>query len=204
MAITVNRPISAWYEESDLQPWWRIDYPPVAAYLSYIFGVMYLRVEPIAMNMQRGYESESLKVYMRFTALLVDMIFLIPALLLIAKQFNRHISNLLLVTLLIKPDVLLIDHGHFQYNSLILGLILLAFHCLLNKKYYLACLLYTVAVHAKQMATYYSLAFLAGLLGVAIREYRHSRMKLMVELGKYGLIVVGMSLVIWAPWINHY
>lgn len=176
----------------------------MAAYISYVFGTIYRRIEPAAMDLQRGYESESLKAYMRFTVLLVDMVFLIPALVLVSKQFNRHISNLLLVTLLIKPDVLLIDHGHFQYNSLILGLTLLAFHCLLNKKYYLVCLLYTVAVHAKQMATYYSLGFLAALLGLTIREYRHNRTKLMVELGKYGLIVVGVSLAIWAPWINHY
>jgi alpha-1,3-glucosyltransferase len=57
MTITVNRPISAWYEESDSQPWWRIDYPPVAAYLSYIFGTIYRRIEPAAMDIQRGYES---------------------------------------------------------------------------------------------------------------------------------------------------
>jgi alpha-1,3-glucosyltransferase len=117
---------------------------------------------------------------MRFTVILVDAVFLIPAIVMVGRQFSRHVSHLLVVVLLLKPDVLLIDHGHFQYNSLILGLILLAFLCLLTKRYYLACLLYTVAVHAKQMATYYSLAFLAALLGLAFREHRHKRSRLIV------------------------
>lgn len=38
MAITVNRPVSLWYTEHTQNPWWRIDYPPIAAYLSYILG----------------------------------------------------------------------------------------------------------------------------------------------------------------------
>jgi alpha-1,3-glucosyltransferase len=46
MSITVNRPIQSWYQEYDLQPWWRIDYPPIAAYLSYIFGMFYRHIEP--------------------------------------------------------------------------------------------------------------------------------------------------------------
>ncbi len=44
MSITVNRPISSWYEEGESEPWWRIDYPPVAAYLSYLFGAFYRRI----------------------------------------------------------------------------------------------------------------------------------------------------------------
>ncbi len=141
---------------------------------------------------------------MRFTVILVEAALLIPAVVMVGRQFGRQVGQLLMVVLLVRPDVLLIDHGHFQYNSLILGLILLAFLCLLSKRYYIACLLYTLALHAKQMATYYSLAFLAALLALAFRDHRHSRSKALVEVGKYGLIVVGVSLLIWAPWINRY
>ncbi len=64
-----------------------------------------------------------------------------------------------------KPDLILIDHGHFQYNSLIIGLILGGFHCILTGHYYMCCLLFTIAIHSKQMAVYYALAFLAALVG---------------------------------------
>ena len=110
----------------------------------------------------------------------------------------------MLLLVLLKPDSILIDHGHFQYNSLILGLILWAFYCLLKEKYYLTCLLYTVAIHSKQMAVYYSLAFLAGLIGVTYQRYRHNRSEMLVELVKYGVIVVTVSMVIWAPWMGSF
>lgn len=57
MSITVNRPITMWYDEHEEQPWWRIDYPPIAAYLSYIFGRLYQTIEGEAMQIQKGYES---------------------------------------------------------------------------------------------------------------------------------------------------
>jgi alpha-1,3-glucosyltransferase len=55
MSITLNRNMRNWYEEIGEEPWWRIDYPPVAAYLSYIFGKIYQSIEPDAMRIQRGY-----------------------------------------------------------------------------------------------------------------------------------------------------
>ncbi len=75
----------------------------------------------------------------------------------------------------LKPDLIMIDHGHFQYNSLILGLILSAIYCLLNKNYYLCCILYTISIHSKQMSVYYSLAFFSALFGLTIKDnsYRH-------------------------------
>jgi alpha-1,3-glucosyltransferase len=93
---------------------------------------------------------------------------------------NKKLSYLLILMVLLKPDVILIDHGHFQYNSLILGLILLSFYFILQKRYYYVCVLYTIAVHSKQMATYYSLAFLASLVGLTIQENKHNKTKLIV------------------------
>lgn len=39
MEITLHLPIKEWYFY-DLQ-WWGLDYPPLSAYLSYIFGKMF-------------------------------------------------------------------------------------------------------------------------------------------------------------------
>lgn len=141
---------------------------------------------------------------MRFSSLLIDIVFLIPPLVLLSKQMNKKLSYLLILMVLLKPDVILIDHGHFQYNSLILGLILLSFYFILQKKYYYVCILYTIAVHSKQMATYYSLAFLASLVGLTIQENKHNKTKLIVQHIKYALIVITVSLIIWMPWINSY
>ncbi len=102
---------------------------------------------------------------------------------------------------LLKPDIILIDHGHFQYNSLILGLILGAFYCLLTKKYYSCCVLFTIAIHSKQMAVYYALAFFAGLIGSLWRDFKGNNTKIFIEIFKFGIIVISLSILIWLPFI---
>jgi alpha-1,3-glucosyltransferase len=154
------------------------------------------------MLLQRGYESESLKVYMRLTALLVDLICLFPPVYLISNHFQRQIPQLFLLIFLLKPDSILIDHGHFQYNSLILGLILTSFYCLFKQYWYMTCFFFTIAIHSKQMAVYYALAFLAGLIGMTFSHYRYNRLKFFGEIIKYAFIVVGVSLILWAPWFG--
>lgn len=52
------------------------------------------------------------------------------------------------------------------------------------------------------MAVYYSLAFFAALIGLTIQEHKHNQTKLLIQLLKFGLIVLIVSLLIWFPWIN--
>lgn len=44
MSVTVHRPIQKWYTEHSSEPWWRIDYPPVAAYVSWLLGSIYNKI----------------------------------------------------------------------------------------------------------------------------------------------------------------
>jgi alpha-1,3-glucosyltransferase len=106
-----------------------------------------------------------------------------------------------MASLLLKPDLIAIDHGHFQYNSLIIGLILGAFYCLLNRNYYICCVLFTIAVHSKQMAVYYALAFLAGLIGRVLTDYKTDKIRILKEIIIFAFIVLTVSLIIWLPFI---
>ena len=139
---------------------------------------------------------------MRLTAIIVDFLCLFPAVYLISSQFQSKLSRLFMLIFLLKPDAILIDHGHFQYNSLILGLILLSFYFMLQQRYYLTCILFTLTIHSKQMAVYYSLAFLCGLIGLTFQHYRHDRYRFIAEIVKYGVIVFIVSIILWAPWFG--
>ncbi len=118
---------------------------------------------------------------MRTTVLLVDFIFLIPPLYLLAlelspvKNRNNSLFISLIICIFLKPDQILIDHGHFQYNCLILGLIMYSFYFMITERRYLACFLYTIAINSKLMAVYYSLAFFAGLIGISWRKFGRNR-----------------------------
>ena len=65
------------------------------------------------------------------------------------------------------PCLLIIDHGHFQYNSAMLGLAAGAFACFLNSRYYTGAMLFCLALCFKQMALFYALAVFFYLLGQA-------------------------------------
>lgn len=106
--------------------WWRLDYPPLSGYFAYAWGQIALKfdlpeiVEPFK---SRGLENAQVKVFMRLSVLVSELLFLIPFLLALR---DKSAGNLLLSA----PLLILIDHGHFQYNCVMLGLVLLGFLCL--------------------------------------------------------------------------
>ena len=90
-------------------------------------------------------------------------------------------SLLTLVLVLINPTIVLIDHGHFQYNCISLGLTQLAVYFLLNtsanqrnqssiKLKWLICAsaLFCMALNYKQMELYHALPFFFYLLGLSL------------------------------------
>ena len=54
------------------------------------------------------------------------------------------------------------------------------------------------------MSVYYSLAFFAGLIGLAGRKrnWRTHRNAFLLELALYGAIVAGTTLILWLPWLT--
>ena len=84
-----------------------------------------------------------------------------------------------------------------------LGLILLAFYCMITGRRFLCCFLYTLAINCKLMSVYFSLAFFAGLIGLTFRKYGPQRKeKIIGECIFYGGIVLITTLIIWLPWMG--
>ncbi|GMF14981.1 unnamed protein product [Phytophthora lilii] len=122
MEITTSLRVSDWYfntTSNDLL-YWGLDYPPLTAYVSYLFGLAAEVAEPsmVELTSSRGYESATSKVFMRTSVLLYDVLLFIPAIYCVARamygseHWTRRTAFLLLI--LLQPAVLLIDHGHFQ------------------------------------------------------------------------------------------
>jgi alpha-1,3-glucosyltransferase len=68
---------------------------------------------------------------------------------------------------MLNPTLLIIDHGHFQYNAVMLGLTLWSIHFILEHRFVWASIFYCLAIGYKHMALYYSLAYFFFLLGFA-------------------------------------
>jgi alpha-1,3-glucosyltransferase len=209
LEITVSLPIGDWYRNTtnnDLQ-YWGLDYPPVTAYFSLLFGTIANNVYPklVALFSSRGIETTIGKMFMRWTVIISDLLVFIPAVFLICKRYHQynkveaqHVITINLLSVLFLPSLLLIDHGHFQYNSVCIGFALLAIDRFLNGSDLLGCVLYCLSLNYKQMALYYAPVYFFSLL----RKSFDSNSTLMLQLKNIlllGLYVIFTFFVLWLP-----
>ncbi|KAG2169557.1 hypothetical protein JADG_009296 [Aureobasidium aubasidani] len=174
MELTINLPVSHWYFH-DLQ-WWGLDYPPLTAYHSWALGKVGNFINPawFALKSSRGLDDHDLKTFMRATVIVSEYLILVPA----AVIFIRHMSKLCGITtwessvaltaVLMQPATMLIDHGHFQYNTVMLGLMLASMSSMLAGRHLWSCVYFVAALGFKQMALFYAPAVFAYLLGICV------------------------------------
>lgn len=174
MEITIHLPITHWYFH-DLQ-WWGLDYPPLTAYHSWLLGQVGNFINPdwFALYLSRGLDNHDLKVFMRGTVLVSEYLIYIPAIIYCTRRlsFLQGVSNwdanVALTAILLQPATILIDNGHFQYNTVMLGFFVAALTCMLTNRPYSSCFFFVSALGFKQMALFYAPAVAAYLAGICI------------------------------------
>ncbi|XP_077981304.1 dolichyl pyrophosphate Man9GlcNAc2 alpha-1,3-glucosyltransferase-like [Glandiceps talaboti] len=209
MEITYHIPIKDWYfntSNNDLM-YWGLDYPPLTAYHSWICGYIAHQINPewVALNESRGIETYEHKLFMRYTVLVADLLVYIPAVLLYCyvalkekSQTERFRSA---IVILLYPGLLLIDHGHFQYNCVSLGFTLWAITALISGHDLLGSMAFVLALNYKQMELYHALPFFCYLLGKCfISETEHWLWKLT----KIGTVVITTFILCWLPFLDDF
>lgn len=127
-----------------------------------------------ALHTSRGFENQLLKVYMRATVLVSEYLVFVPAAIILNRKLarlrsvNKWESSIALVAILMQPSTILIDHGHFQYNTVMLGFVLASLSSLLASRYLWGSVFLVAALCFKQMALYYAPPVFAYLLGVCL------------------------------------
>ncbi|KAM8890610.1 dolichyl pyrophosphate Man9GlcNAc2 alpha-1,3-glucosyltransferase [Synchiropus picturatus] len=175
--ITYSLPVRQWYfntTDNDLN-YWGLDYPPLTAYHSWICAHVanMINHEWVEHQKSRGYESPTHKLFMRTTVLITDLLVYIPAVVvycicLCEGALRKKVCNLL--CFLLYPGLILIDHGHFQYNSVSLGLALWAIVALGRGWDATGSAAFCLALNYKQMELYHALPFFCYLLGRSIKQ----------------------------------
>ncbi|KAK3383187.1 ALG6, ALG8 glycosyltransferase family-domain-containing protein [Lasiosphaeria ovina] len=171
MEITTNLPISQWYFH-DLQ-WWGLDYPPLTAYHSWLCGKIGSLIDPswFALYASRGLHSPALKIFMRATVVVSEYLIYVPAVVVFVRRFSRlsgvptWTASVALVAILMQPATILIDHVHFQYNTVMLGFVVSSISSMLAGRYLWSAVFFVGALGFKQMALYYAFSVFAYLLG---------------------------------------
>lgn len=163
MEITTHLPIKHWYY-FDLQ-YWGLDYPPLTAYHLWLCGTIgnWINADWFALGSSRGLESALLVTFMRTVCLLSEAFVYVPAVMQLTtllggrkENMSRMYQVIAFTLILCNPSLVLIDNGHFQFNSVMLGLFLQSMIELIKGNLAIASVWFMSSVLFKQMALYYS------------------------------------------------
>ncbi|XP_063417811.1 dolichyl pyrophosphate Man9GlcNAc2 alpha-1,3-glucosyltransferase-like [Mytilus trossulus] len=205
MEISFNLPVQSWYTNSSANNlmYWGLDYPPLTAYHSWICGFLSHKINPewVKLNTSRGYESYEHKLFMRYTVLFADVVLFFPVIFLIFKQMKIGEIQMIKAAMLtlMYPGLILIDHGHFQYNCISLGLILFGILFLSQGRDLLGSIAFCLALNYKQMELYHALPFFCYLLGICFRSQNQNGF---FRLIKIGLAVITTFVLCWLPFLS--
>jgi alpha-1,3-glucosyltransferase len=203
MEVTINLPTTHWYFH-DLE-WWGLDYPPLTAYHSLLLGRLGAIINPkwFALYLSRGLDDSDLKVFMRATVMVSEYLIYIPAVVVCVRhlariyQINAWESSIALTAILMQPATILIDHGHFQYNTVMLGFVVATLSSMLAGRPLWSCVYFVAALGFKQMALFYAPAVAAYLLGICVFPRVNIVRFLsigLVTLGSFGLLFLPLLL----------
>jgi alpha-1,3-glucosyltransferase len=103
------------------------------------------------------------------------------------------------VLILMQPALIMIDHAHFQFNSVMLGFTLLSIDCFLTKHFILGSIFFCASLGFKQMALYYSPAIFSFLLGRCFTE--KNGIALFIKLGVTVISTMGLMFF---PWLKSF
>lgn len=223
LEVTYHLPIGDWYRQTKYNDllYWGLDYPPLTAYVSFAYAYLasFFCPELIAWESSRGYEEPDGKFFMRMSVLVLDCVILIPSLiwslyLIIPSsdfckdkpkspsQFTSNSNLLAQIVLVTIPSLLLIDHGHFQYNGTCLGLALLGANCILTRRDILGSIFFCLSLNFKQMSLYYSPVFFFVLLRKCFVQPTWS--KCVFKFLLIGLTVIGTFGLLWFPFCLYH
>ncbi|KAG2493559.1 hypothetical protein HYH03_008373 [Edaphochlamys debaryana] len=136
LAITHSLPLSQWYLDATSE--WTLDYPPLFAWFEWALAQLAARVEPgMVVLTNLGYDSDAAVLFQRFSVMATDAVLLLAAYLLArgvgAAPFSPRAGAsaasagcCLFLLLATCAGLLLVDHVHFQYNGVLMGVLLLS------------------------------------------------------------------------------
>ncbi|KAK9897791.1 glycosyltransferase family 57 protein [Cystobasidium minutum MCA 4210] len=221
LSITNHLPLSQWYWHD--QQYWGLDYPPLTAYHSYILGRIARtfgnpRWAELAGRMggkEVVFREEKASMFMRSTVIVGDMLlWMIPVALWCAVRLGRwkyrpqdkasaskRSSRTLMITfysIMLQPCLIMIDSGHFQYNSIMLGLTLLSMLSFYAGRDYIGAILFVCSMCFKQMAIFYAPGVFAYLLGKCFWLGSSEGLNLFINLG---VVSTAALLACFAPFL---
>eukprot|EP00439_Symbiodinium_sp_Y106_P063621 s529_g9.t2 len=174
---------------------WTLDYPPAFAYFEWLLSQVAVRVDPAMLQVRNlEYASWPTVTFQRLSVVAGDFVLLAGGLAVGGPQTAA--------VLLWNSALILVDHIHFQYNGMMLGLLLLSAAAIEKGKIYLGALLFCLLLCMKHIFLYvapvYFVYLLRGHCGASCWPPR----LLLGNLIRLGAVVVSTILVLMSPFLS--
>ena len=138
------------------------------------------------------------------------MLVFAPSLLFLLHTMFKHLgSKTILViwfTILNLPPALFVDHGHYQFNQVMHGFVLLGIAFMIRQQLTFAVIAMVLAVNFKQTALYFALPFVIHAISILRIKSKSPNVAIEVDRVLYGVLWLGLvflltNLVLWTPWL---
>ena len=149
LATTHSLPLSEWYVDETSQ--WTLDYPPLFAWFEYLLSRLAVLFDgEMVVLTQLGYASRATVAFQRSSVIATELVLILAAYL-HCRRVSRRAFPLLAFLIALNPGLLLVDHVHFQYNGLLLGVLMLSLEALQRDRFVLSAFLFAVLVNMKHL-----------------------------------------------------
>lgn len=163
LAITHSVPFSQWYFEATSP--WTLDYPPLFGCFEWVLSHAAAFVDPAMLRVENlEYASHATVVFQRVSVIVCDAVLFAGSLRAgraVAPNLDASVPAMLL---LLNPALMMIDHIHFQYNGMMLGLLLLSAAEIELGNVYRGAFLFCILVNMKHIFLYVGPVYLVYLL----------------------------------------
>ena len=205
LAITHSLPLSRWYHHNTSQ--WTLDYPPLFAYFELFLSYPAALLDPEITRLDNlDYDSDTCVTFQRLSVVASDLVLILATGLYVDALVPQK-ATALSVLLVCCPCLVLVDHIHFQYNGMLLGILLLSLVAMKREWYVTAAAIFTLLLFFKHIFIYLSPAYFVFLLAGYCLHTTHSRHSfLKVATTRFvalGLTVLSISFLSLLPFISH-
>lgn len=154
LAVTHSLPISQWYTDQTSK--WTLDYPPLFAWFEWALSQVAVHVDPMMLQVKNlGYASGATVVFQRLSVMVADLVLASAAFACSRSWGQAHAKSLLAYCLIIfNAGLIMVDHIHFQYNGMLLGLLLWSVLSVERDNVLLAATCFAILLNLKHLFAY--------------------------------------------------
>ena len=127
-AITASVPLARWYYEDTSE--WTLDYPPLFAWFQRALGLLAPLFDEKMLHISAApYESAATVLFQRLSVIASETVLLLAVVVFSRASTDgssKRPAPAAALLLALNAGIFITDHVHFQYNGLLLGLLMLS------------------------------------------------------------------------------